>query len=411
MQFLYSLFIYLYTFGIHLSSVFNSKAKKWIDGRKNWKENLKEKVNDSNYFWVHCASLGEFEQGRPLIERLKKEHPTIKILLTFFSPSGYEIRKNYAFADIVCYLPADTKNNVKTFLDIVKPSAVFFIKYEFWFNYLIEIKKRNINCYLISGVFRKNQYFFKFYGTWFKKHLGSFTFFFLQNETSCNILKQNGFVNFINAGDTRFDRCLENAASVKEIPLINIFKENYPLLIAGSSWPAEEKIIASYFKKNPKKIKCIIAPHEIDEAHLCSIETLFQTSALRYSKATLENIKNVRILIIDNIGMLSSLYQYADLAVIGGAFHGRLHNSLEAAVFGVPVLFGPKHQKNYEATELIEKNAAYSFSTINNFTETVNALLNQPNLLQNAGINAKEYVKKNEGTTTKILSKLKIKNI
>jgi 3-deoxy-D-manno-octulosonic-acid transferase len=411
MQFLYNIVIYFYTAGIYLASVFNSKAKKWVDGRSNWKENLKEKINNTNYYWVHCASLGEFEQGRPLIERLKKEYPKIKIILTFFSPSGYEIRKNYAYADIVCYLPADTKSNVKTFLDIVKPSAAFFIKYEFWFNYLIEIKKRNINCYLIAGIFRNNQIFFTFYGSWFKKQLGSFTFFFLQNEISCNILKQNGFTNFTNAGDTRFDRCLENAATVKEISLINIFKEHHKLLIAGSTWPAEEKIIASLFKKNSNKIKCIIAPHEIHEAHLHFIETLFPFKVLRYSKATINNIKNAQILLIDNIGMLSSLYQYADLAVIGGAFHGRLHNCLEAAVFGVPVLLGPKHQKNYEATELIEKQAAYSFSNITQFTEIVNTLIQQPSIMLKAKENAKNYIKENEGTTKKILLRLNIKYV
>lgn len=402
MRILYTFAVCLYTLGIYMASLFNTKARKWIEGRKNWKADLKKKIKHENYFWVHCASLGEFEQGRPLIEKLKKEQPHIPLLLSFFSPSGFEIRKNYAFADVVCYLPSDTPKNVKQFLDLVKPSAAIFIKYEFWFNYLNEIKKRNIPCYLVSGVFRPNQHFFKFYGNWFKRHLKCFTFFFLQNEESGLLLKKAGFINYLKAGDTRFDRCVENAASAKEIDSIKEFKENQFLVVAGSSWPSEEKIIADYMNKQQKGVKCIIAPHEIHETHLCLIESLFTVPVVRYSKLNKENIQNAQVLLIDNIGMLSSLYQYADLAIIGGAFHGRLHNSLEAAVFGVPVLFGPNHHKNFEAKDLIQRKAAFSFSTIDEFAKWMKKFLNEPSFAAESANAAKNYIAENTGATDKI---------
>ncbi|CAG0992246.1 3-deoxy-D-manno-octulosonic-acid transferase [Flavobacteriales bacterium] len=403
MRILYTFAIHLYTQGIYIASSFNTKAKKWIKGRKKWRTELKEKIKDENYFWVHCASLGEFEQGRPLIEKLKKEHPHIPVLLSFFSPSGFEIRKNYVFADVVCYLPSDTPKNVKQFLDLVKPSAAFFIKYEFWFNYLNEIKERNIPCYLVSGVFRPNQHFFKFYGNWFKKHLTGFTFFFLQNEESCLLLKKIGFTNYLKTGDTRFDRCMENAAFAKEIASIKEFKENQFLVVAGSSWPSEEKIIAAYINKQQQGVKCIIAPHEIHEAHLKFIESLFTVPIVRYSKARKENIQNAQVLLIDNIGMLSSLYQYADMAIIGGAFHSRLHNSLEAAVFGIPILFGPNYHKNVEAKDLIERKAAFSFSTLFEFTECMEKFLNESSFTAESGNAAKSYMAENTGATDKIL--------
>lgn len=405
MRTLYSISIFVYQIIIRLASAFNSKAKLWLEGRKGIFEKLTAQLSNSapedKIAWFHCASLGEFEQGRPLIEKYKIHHPGTKILLTFFSPSGYEIRKNYPGADFIFYLPADTLSNAKRFIDIVNPAVVFFVKYEFWFHYLYELKKRNIPVYLVSGIFRKEQHFFKSYGGWFRKQLGSFSHFYLQDEQSIALLNSIGYKNTTLAGDTRFDRVWEIAKNTKPFPLIEKFRENSSVLIAGSSWREDEKIISVL---QPGDFKLIIAPHEIDEKHIDNIENQFAGfSTLRYSKATESNVSSAQVLIIDNIGMLSSLYRYAEIAFIGGGFGKGIHNILEAATFGLPVIFGPNYEKFTEAKELIRLGGAFSVTDQEEFTKTI-LLLKDPQVLQTASHISKHYVGSRVGATDRILS-------
>lgn len=413
MRTLYSISIYAYRMAIQASSLFNWKAKLWISGRKNTFSELKSKVSKfpkGSIVWFHCASLGEFEQGRPLIEKYKLRDPDAIILLTFFSPSGYEIRKNYNGADIICYLPLDSPRNAKRFLDIVQPKATFFVKYEFWFNYLNELKQRKIPTYLISGIFRPSQHFFKFYGSWFRENLNCFTTFFLQDSPSEELLHSIGFKNCIVAGDTRFDRVSETVKNVRSFPLIEKFKGTSEILIAGSTWPEDEKLIAEFFK-NPgnQNSKIIIAPHEIHEEHLRSIEAAFNPLwrgagvCLRYSQANDENIKQAQALIIDNIGMLSSLYQYGSIAFIGGGFGKGIHNILEASAFGLPVIFGPEYEKFSEAKELVKLGGAFPVKDIHELKK-VNALLEDSQVMRSASHIAMYYVQGKVGATDKILS-------
>jgi 3-deoxy-D-manno-octulosonic-acid transferase len=422
MRFLYTTSIHLYNIAIHVAALFNPKAKLWVRGRKNIFQQLRAtlKTNDSKLLWVHCASLGEFEQGRPLIERLKNQDSGVKILLTFFSPSGYEIRKNYAGADYVFYLPIDTARNAKQFVELVKPKAVFFVKYEFWFNYLHELKNQHIPTYLISGIFREDQHFFKGYGKWFRKQLNSFTHFYLQDRSSLELLQSLGFENVTVAGDTRFDRVFEIANNVKQIDVVKQFVGDKKVLIAGSTWAEDEKIIADWLNKNQESrtnseqlatsnYKLIIAPHEIDETHIQAIISLFSNfQIVRYSQANEVSIKTAQLLIIDNIGMLSSLYQYGHIAFIGGGFGKGIHNILEAATFGLPILFGPNYQKFTEAKELIRLGGAFSITDASAFEKNM-LLLNDEQVLKTASHIAKYYVQSRVGATDTILSAVSIK--
>ncbi len=408
--YLYNFSIYLYNIIISLSSPFNKKAKLWIDGRKDIFKKLESEISnkDLDLIWIHCASLGEFEQGRPLIEKIKKGHSQYKILLTFFSPSGYEIRKNYSGADYVFYLPIDTILNSKRFIRIVKPKMAFFVKYEFWFNYLNELKKQNIPLYLVSGIFRKEQLFFKTYGAWFRNQLNCFTHFFVQDEASNKLLSSIGFTNVKTTGDTRFDRVNEVSKNTKPIPFIEEFKEEKKIFIAGSSWDEDEQIIASFnFQKNNFKI--IIAPHEINESHINSIINKFKKSiVLRYSEANKLNIIDAQVLIMDNIGMLSSLYQYGTIAYIGGGFGKGIHNILEAATFGLPIIFGPNYKKFTEANELINLNCAFSITSITDFEKKI-LLLGDDKIFKETSKNSKHYVESRIGATDKTLSVILLK--
>ncbi|MGQ0829591.1 MAG: 3-deoxy-D-manno-octulosonic acid transferase [Bacteroidota bacterium] len=418
MKFIYTFSIYFYLFAIRIASLFNSKAKLWINGRKKIFETIQSSIvnqpvrtdvhpgGQSSIIWIHCASLGEFEQGRPLIERLRTQNTRHKILLTFFSPSGYEIRKNYAGADFVFYLPIDIPRNAKKFIELVKPAAVFFVKYEFWFNYLNELKKQNVPTYLVSGIFRKDHYFFKGYSDWFRKQLNCFTHFFLQDSASAELLKSIGYTNTTVAGDTRFDRVFEVSKNVKSIPFFEDFKQGKNVFIVGSSWKEDEIVIVDC-RLPIVDFKLIIVPHEIDEDHLQSIERLFEGLCLRYSRANERNIKAAHILIIDNIGMLSSLYQYGTIAFIGGGFGKGVHNILEAATFGLPVIFGPNYQKFTEAKELINLGGAFSVEDSNDLGKTIQ-LLNDKAVLQTASHIAKHYVQSRVGATDKILDSLSI---
>ena len=403
MNVFYNLAIYLYGFFIHCASFFNEKAALWVKGRKDWEAKLKSVLQGSNaVIWFHCASLGEFEQGRPLIEKIKLKYPNCKILLTFFSPSGYEIRKNYSGADVVFYLPLDTVYNARTFIDIVKPERVFFVKYEFWFNYLRELKNRNIPTYLISAIFRREQHFFSSIGKWSRQGLDTYKHIFVQDENSLSLLNEFGYNNVIVAGDTRFDRVNKLVAKAKKYDLIQVFKGEIPLVLAGSTWQADEDILASLSLTN---FKLIIAPHEISESNLGSLMQKFSKyNPVRYSEANDASLKNARVLIIDNIGILSSLYGYASIAYIGGGFGKGIHNVLEAAAYGMPVLFGPNYQKFQEAVELIQLKAAYSVNSTEELKEKLNLFLNDSVLLKETSLVSKKYVEQKTGATDIILN-------
>lgn len=418
MRILYSLSIYLYAFAIRVAALFNPKAKLFLLGRKNIFETLKSQfsnVKSDNLVWFHCASLGEFEQGRPLMEKMKVQHPEIKILLTFFSPSGYEIRKNYSGADYIFYLPMDTPANAKRFVEIVKPKKVFFVKYEFWFNYLSELKTNHIPTYLVSGIFRTDHHFFKSTGGWFRQQLSAFTHFFLQDEKSMELLNSIGYANTTLCGDTRFDRVFEVAKNAKQLDVIEQFVKSKKVLIVGSSWLEDERIISTYFTNPKSRVtlngveglnpQIIIAPHEIDEKHLASIEAEFRGTGLclRYSKANENNIKEAQVLIIDNIGMLSSLYQYGTIAFVGGGFGKGIHNILEAATFGLPVIFGPNYHKFAEAKALIKLGGAFAIEDAAEF-EKIMLLLSDEQVLKTASQISKMYVHGKVGATDKILA-------
>ena len=415
MRFLYNLTVFLYSVALHVAALFNSKAKLWVDGRKNIFDRLKSKLQNrvqENIVWFHCASLGEFEQGRPLIEKIKSQHPEYKILLTFFSPSGFEIRKNYAGADYIFYLPIDSPKNAKKFVDIVNPKLVFFVKYEFWFNYLNEVNRKNIPLYLVSGIFRKEQHFFKWYGGWFKEQLHCFKAFFLQDQSSFELLKSIGLENCHITGDTRFDRVFEISQNTKPIPIIEQFKQSSTLVIVGSSWPLDEQLIAD-FLENPAhhflNSKLIIVPHEIGEDHIQSVIKRFSFyTCVRFSQAHAVDLVDAQVLIIDNIGMLSSIYKYGTAAYIGGGFGKGIHNILEAATFGLPVIFGPNYQKFSEAKELIHLGGAFSVKDERELAKIVH-LLNNKDVLQTATHIAKQYVISRIGATDKILSYIPLK--
>lgn len=410
MLWIYNSGIYLYALSIRIASLLNKKAKLWKEGRKNIFVQLENafKNEQSSVIWFHCASLGEFEQGRPLIEKIKDKHPHYKILITFFSPSGYEIRKNYSGADYVFYLPIDTCYNATKFIEIIQPKMAFFIKYEFWYYYLNTLNKKQIPTYLISALFRKSQIFFKPYGSLFRKILKCYDYIFVQDDDSMELLMKLGLKNICVSGDTRYDRVSEIAAQAKSLELIEIFKGEKRLIVAGSSWPTEEKFIATYIQQKGFTHKFIFAPHDISENHLLQIEKLFSKyKCIRYSKTNKENIAEFDILIIDNIGLLSSLYKYADFAIIGGAFGSGLHNILEAVVYGCPVIFGPKYYHFPEAVELLNAGGAYS---VRNVKELINAInfLSSPDNKEFLYKTCKDFVSSRKGATEKIFNQVSL---
>ena len=410
--------IVFYLFGIKcfyflmaIASLFNSKAKLWLTGRKGIINKLKEEINTQEKLaWFHCASLGEFEQGRSLIESFKEKHKDYKILVTFFSPSGYEVRKNYDKADYVFYLPLDTPTNARQFLDAVNPSVVFFIKYEFWYFIIHEIGKRQIPLYLVSGIFRKNQRFFKNYAVQSRKMLKNFTHFFVQNKESQELLQSVNFDNVTISGDTRFDRVYTIAQQAKNLPLIEKFKADKITLVAGSTWKPDEEIIVKYFNENPQKFKLIIAPHEIHKENINRLISSFQkeTGILKYSEANENNILTADVLIIDSIGLLSSLYKYGDIAYIGGGFGKGIHNTLEAATFGLPIIFGPNYLKFREAKDLISIDAANSIDSGIKLNKLLNTLLINNDEIVRKGNRSADYILKQKGATDKIITSIKV---
>lgn len=404
MKILYNIIIWLYTITIRIVSLFNEKARLWVKGRKDWKSKLQEAVAvGDRYYWFHCASLGEFEQGRPIIEAIKKENKEIKIFLTFFSPSGYEVRKDYSYADHIMYLPSDSKSNVRYFLNMLNPEKAVFIKYEFWFNYLSELERRDIPHFLVSGIFRESQYFFKWYGKYFLRRLKGFTHLFVQDESSEELLKRHDVESASISGDTRFDRVYDISRSSKELKIIEDFASGGDLIIAGSSWPAEEDILARFIKVSPDNYKWVIAPHEIGEEHIKTIENKLSVSSIRYSMAKGKDLDQYRVLIIDNIGLLSSAYRYGKLAIIGGGFGKGIHNILEPASWGLPVLFGPNFRKFKEAGDLINYGGAVSFGNYEEFARVIGLLLSNPDELGKASEAATEFVKSNLGASKIVL--------
>ena len=411
----YNLVIYLYLLGVAIYSRFNEKVRKMWRGEREAFRILREKVDpNAKYVWFHAASLGEFEQGRPLMEQLRKDHPEYKILLTFFSPSGYEVRKNYEGADIITYLPLDTITNARRFLRTVRPVMAFFIKYEFWYNYLHILKHRNVPVYSVSSIFREDQVFFKWYGRQYGRVLNCFTHFFVQNEISKELLAKIGITNTTVVGDTRFDRVLQIKEAAKQLPIVEAFVKDAPqVFVAGSSWPPDEEIFIKYFldklsgkaeRNAHKNWKLIIAPHVIGEDHLKKIEKLLEgRKVIRYTEATEENVQNAEVLIINCFGLLSSIYHYGQVAYVGGGFGVGIHNLLEAAVWDVPVFFGPNNQKFQEAQGL-KTCGGFEINNYEEFASQMDKFAASADYLNEQGRKAGHFVKGQSGATGKVLS-------
>ena len=410
MNFLYNLAIDSYAFAIKAAaSAGNRKAMQMEMGRDQWATVLESKMIDlkkcspnPRIIWFHAASLGEFEQGRPLIEQLREKYPEYKILLTFFSPSGYEVRKNYKGADIICYLPYDKPSEVRKFVDIVCPEKAFFVKYEFWGNILEELNRRNIHVYLISGIFREKQVFFKWYGGVMRPILGLFKHLFVQDERSKALLDSINVKNVTICGDTRFDRVLSIQQQAKHYSWAADFRSTSKfILVAGSSWPKDEDIILEHFNSHPE-MKLIIAPHEIHEEHIQSIISKLKRPYMRYSQLEESKVKDVDCIIIDAIGFLSSIYRYGDVAYIGGGFGVGIHNTLEAAVYGIPVIFGPNHTAFREALGLLEVGGGFTINDMTSYAQVIETFMTNTAKLKDAGAKAGSYVKDNSGASDAI---------
>ncbi len=418
---IYNLVIYLYLLGVAIYSRFNEKVRKMWRGEREAFKILREKVDpNAKYVWFHAASLGEFEQGRPLMEQLRKDHPEYKILLTFFSPSGYEVRKNYEGADIITYLPLDTITNARRFLRTVRPVMAFFIKYEFWYNYLHILKHRGVPVYSVSSIFRPEQVFFKWYGRQYGRVLNCFTHFFVQNEISKELLAKIGITDTTVVGDTRFDRVLQIKEAAKQLPIVESFVKDAPqVFVAGSSWPPDEEIFIKYFfdklsgkaeRNEHKNWKLIIAPHVIGEDHLKQIEKLLEgRKVIRYTEAEkmvngqLSMVNDYEVLIINCFGLLSSIYHYGNVAYVGGGFGVGIHNLLEAAVWDVPVFFGPNNQKFQEAQGL-KTSGGFEISSYEDFAAQMDRFAADDAYLQEQGQKAGHFVKGQSGATQKVLS-------
>ena len=411
----YSSGIVFYGLSLRFAAFFNKKAARWVKGRKNIFLTLAHAIQDPalkrikrKLAWFHCASLGEFEQGRPLMEAFRSEHPEYIILLTFFSPSGYELRKIYPGADLIFYLPLDTPGNATRFLEIVKPDIAFFVKYEFWFNYLRLLQNAKIPHYLVSAIFRADQHFFKWYGDWPRKILKGFTHIFVQNQNSKELLEFVDIHNVTVSGDTRFDRVAEIAGVHKDYPIVDRFTGKETTLVAGSTWSADEDLMVRFMLENSDRCKLIIAPHEIQEEEIVTLAGRFGNTAIRYSQATAPDISRYRILIIDSIGMLSQLYRYGKIAYIGGGFGSGIHNTLEAAVYGMPVLFGPNHHKFQEAMELVERKGAFVIHNYRDLEKYVKLFLQSSDKIEETSAISRNYVIKRKGATQRILSEISI---
>ncbi len=399
---MYSVALYLYVLAVILVSPFHKKARLIVKGQWQTFRILHKKIQKGKkYVWFHAASLGEFEQGRPLMERLRREHPEYKILLTFFSPSGYEVRKNYEGADVVCYLPFDTPGNVRSFLRLANPCMAFFIKYEFWNNYLHACRHRGIPVYSVSSIFREGQVFFRWYGRSYSDVLRCVTHFYVQNEVSRSLLARVGLTNVTVVGDTRFDRVLDIRKQAKELPLVEAFKQDAMVQVAGSSWAPDEDLIIPYFNAHPE-LKLVLAPHEVKENHLREIEAKLTRPFVRYTQATEENVREADCLIIDCFGLLSSIYRYGEVAYVGGGFGAGIHNVPEAAVYGIPVLVGPNNKKFREVQHLLKEGGCIEIQDAASYDAVMDRMLREPDYLKECGSKAGEYIAGNAGATDKI---------
>lgn len=404
---MYNIIIYIYLLGVAIASRWDGKIRKMWRGERDAFDVLRHKVDPSaRYLWFHAASLGEFEQGRPIMERLRKSHPEYKILLTFFSPSGYEVRKNYEGADIICYLPLDTPLNVRRFFRIIHPEMAFFIKYEFWWNYMTYMKKHDIPVYSVSSIFRPQQVFFRWYGYSYRRVLNCIEKFFVQNEKSRQLLATLGITNVEITGDTRFDRVLEikQAATAKaaDMPIVDAFAKDYKVFVAGSSWPPDEDIFIRYFNEH-KDWKIVIAPHVIGEDHLQQILSKLNRTAVRYTKTTPEEAAKADCLIIDCFGLLSSIYSCAKVTYVGGGFGVGIHNVLEAAVWNVPVIFGPNNKRFQEAQELLAIKGGMEINTYEDFAKLMNRFDTDAEYLKTSSDAAGSYVKTKAGSADKVI--------
>lgn len=419
---IYNIVVYFVLWGIAIASLFNEKVRKMWRGEREAFKILKQKVDpNAKYIWFHAASLGEFEQGRPLMERIRKDYPQYKILLTFYSPSGYEVRKNYEGADIICYMPVDTRLNAIRFLRLVRPVMAFFIKYEFWSNFLHILKHRNIPTYSVSSIFREDQVFFKWYGRNYAGVLKCFTRFFVQNEESKRLLEGIGITAVDVVGDTRFDRVLQIKEAAKQLPICEAFRtgvassqsadvphHDFKVFVAGSSWPPDENIFIPFFNEH-KDWRLLIAPHVIAEEHLKLILSLIKgKKVVRYTQTTPEEAADADVLIIDCFGLLSSMYNYGDVAYIGGGFGVGIHNTLEAAVWNMPVIFGPNNKKFQEAQGLLKSGGGFEINTYEDFSGLMSSLMNDETFLKQAGDKAGAFVAHLAGATDKVLASVKL---
>ncbi|HZX62518.1 MAG TPA: glycosyltransferase N-terminal domain-containing protein [Bacteroidales bacterium] len=410
MFFLYNIFIYFYVLGIRAASLVNEKGKLWVRGRKDILQKIEEALTGNHdkekIAWFHCASLGEFEQGRPVIEAFREAMPDHRIFLTFFSPSGYEIRKNYPGADHVFYLPADSPGMAAKFVKVLSPDIVFFIKYEYWYNYLAVLKQRGIPTYMVSAIFRSSQPFFRWYGSWFRKQLNNLSWFFVQDEDSESLLRKIDIQQVSVSGDTRFDRVNAIAGQKKPVEGMDEFCKDSLVMLAGSTWPEDEKILLPFILETKTKFKFIIAPHEVHKARIDGLMSQVGSGGLRFSQASDKNIREARVLVIDSIGLLASLYRYAFVSFVGGGFGVGIHNILEPAAFGVPVIFGPNYERFREARELIREGGATSIKNEEDFRKVFGRMADVPGERDRASGICSAYVTSHKGATAHILKHL-----
>lgn len=409
MRLIYNISIRLYLLAIRVAALFTPKAKQWLQGRKNFFEELQQSIKkEDEIIWFHVASLGEFEQGRPLMEAVKKLFPSHRTLLTFFSPSGYEAKKNYKGVDYIFYLPMDTRSNARKFVSIVKPKMVIFVKYEFWFNYINELYKNKIPLLMVSVIFRPSQHFFKFWSVWFRKQLTKVTWFYVQNDESVYLLNNIKIYHVEKSGDTRFDRVKILLNEKHDIPFIEHFKGNDLLIVAGSSWPPDEDILRYVLSNTNIPFRLIIAPHVVSDSHVAELQKKFNKwSPVLYTDFTNSFSKNSTVMILNTTGILSHIYRYADLSYVGGGFGVGIHNLLEPATYGQPVLFGPNFNKFQEARDLINLKTGFSVSNKDETLKLVESLLSGDVLRADIGIKSKKYVEANAGATDIVLNKIK----
>lgn len=405
MLFLYNLIVLLATQIVKLLALFSPKMKLFVNGRKDVFPTLKSKIaaNDKT-IWFHAASLGEFEQGLPMMEKIKEQFPNHKIIVTFFSPSGYEVRKNNSIADVTVYLPLDTKSNAQKFIELVHPELVFFIKYEYWPNYLNELKKQNTKTYLISGIFRENQAFFKWYGGFYRKALQTFDYFFVQNDSSKQLIQSIGFTNVKVSGDTRFDRVVSILERDNTLDFIEQFKDGKTTIVIGSSWPKEENLLVNYINNSGKNVKFIIAPHNIKSEQISNLKQQITKATVLFSEKENKNLSEFQVFIIDTIGILTKIYSYADIAYVGGGYgNPGVHNILEPATFGVPIVVGPNYSHFAEATALVNMNGCISITEQKQLNEAFDLLLNNEDERHEKGHICSTFVQMNKGATEMIM--------